>query len=96
MIPPSKIDKADLIAYLILDSNNIRTGNTKQIVNGDLVKDFYGLAICTYNNDKGYYLFYCNENWETITDAWHETMEEAVDQAVFEYTNTENGWIRIK
>jgi hypothetical protein len=63
-------------------------------VGGELARDFYGLAICKYENGGGYYLFYCNEDWETITDTWHETMEDAMEQAEFEYTNTKTDWTK--
>ena len=44
--------------------------------NGEIAACFSYLAICKYdddrNHDKGYYLFYCNENKEVETDDfWH-------------------------
>ena len=96
MHPPRIVDNAKLIAYLVLTDSNIRTGNTRHIVGGSLIKNFYGLAICQYENDKGFYLFYCDSSWKTITDTHHETIEDAKDQAEFEYTNIENNWVFLE
>jgi hypothetical protein len=44
-----------------------------------------GLAVCQYDGDEEFYLFYCDNNWNVIADTWHLTMESALQQAVFEY-----------
>ena len=90
---PTKIGGANLICYVILDSRHIKTGNTEHWVGGQILEEVYGLAICKYDNDTGYYLFYCNRNWETITDTFHDTVEDAKDQAEFEFSNTVSTWI---
>ena len=43
------------------------------------------LAICQYANEDGFYLFYCSPDWKTITDTWHESLEDALAQAEFEF-----------
>lgn len=94
--PPFKIGNAELIAYLVLNNSQLRTGNTEHYIEGEQKKDFYGLAICKYESEGGYYLFYCGEDWEAITDTWHETIEDAREQAGFEYMNTGDSWIYLK
>jgi len=96
MRPPNLVGNAELIAYLVLNENNIRTGNTEHFAGGKLMETSYGLAICRYENEKGFYLFYCDSSWETIADTCHDSVEDAKDQATFEYTNTENSWVYIK
>lgn len=96
MNPPNQIGNADLVAYVALEDKHIRTGFTEHWVGGKLVKDFYGLAICKYPNSNGYYLFYCDSAWVDITDTYHETIEDAIEHAEFEYTNTENDWVQVK
>jgi hypothetical protein len=96
MIPPNEIDDAQLIAYLVLDENkHQRTGNTQHFVDGSLTANFHGLAICSYEGSDGYYLFYCDSSWESVTDTYHDTIADAKDQAEFEYSNTENDWVSV-
>jgi hypothetical protein len=46
---------------------------------------FEGLVIAQYADETGFYLFYCNHDWTVVTDTWHETRDDAEDQARFEY-----------
>lgn len=40
----------------------------------------------------GFYLMRFAEGWRCITDTWHETLEEAFDQAEFEYEGVSLTW----
>ncbi len=71
--------------YSKIDERHKHTGNCKQIVAGELMGASIGLAICQYENESSFYLFGCDEKWNTLTDTLHETLEEAKDQAEFEY-----------
>jgi hypothetical protein len=51
-----------------------------------------GLAICQYSGDSAYYLFGCDEEWRPITDTWHQTVEQAKEQAEFEYEGVTRTW----
>ena len=62
--PPSEIDQASVVAYIILEQKHQNTGNTSHIVKGELLTEFNGLAICKYSDSKEHYLFYCNDSWE--------------------------------
>ena len=88
---PNEIDGAKVYYYLKIEKNHRPTGNTKQIVNGELMRPAYGLAICKYDNQIGYYLFGCDENWQSITDTYHNSVEDAMKQGEFEYEGTKNG-----
>lgn len=91
-----KIDKlggAKILLYLTLTSDQKRTENTKHIIGGKEQTEFYGLAICDYEDEPGVYLIYCDSNWSVLTDTWHESVEDAKDQASFEFVNTEGKWI---
>lgn len=93
-VAPNEIDNAKVLFFIIISEDQKHTGNTKSYVNGELMDAAYGLAICQYANDNGYYLFDCDENWKTINDTYHETIEDAVQQAEFEYENTITNWIK--
>lgn len=94
MTCPEEIGGAKVIFYTAIDKRHSFTNATKQIVRGKLIKEISGLAICKYENESAYYLFGCNENWESITDTWHEEIEDAINQAEFEYKGTQDTWLK--
>lgn len=53
------------------------------------------LAICKCSGQAGFYLFGCNDTWQTYTDTWHEDVEEAKEQAAFEFNAHTNAWIDL-
>ena len=56
---------------------------------------FKTLTICTPNNttDQGYYLLYEPETGPG-TDTWHQTLEDAMAQAEWEFGVTRHEWIK--
>jgi len=52
------------------------------------------LAICQ-ESENAFYLFGCNEQWENITDTWHQTLDETKAQAEFEYEGVSKTWINL-
>lgn len=90
--PPEQVGGAKVVLYTKIDERHDHTGNCKQIVAGVLMRAAFGLAICQYEGEENYYLFGCDENWNTLTDTWHETLEEAKEQAEFEYEGTHQTW----
>ena len=89
---PNEIDRARVVLYTPIDERHKHTGNCQQIVAGELMGPAAGLAICQYEGEDSYYLFGCDENWDTVTDTWHETLEEAKAQAEFEYEGVTATW----
>ena len=71
------------------------TGTGQQFVAGALQGPAAGLAICQYDDDSGFYLFGCDEQWKCITDTWHQTLDEAMQQAEFEYEGVTETWIKF-
>lgn len=61
------------------------TGNSRHVVAGKEVSSFAGLAISRYPGASDFYLFYCDETWQVVTDTWHEDPESAKRQAEFEF-----------
>ena len=55
----------------------------------------YGAAICKHDSGNGYYLFFCGDNWHEFADTWHESIEEAQDQAEFEYAGITANWVFV-
>jgi hypothetical protein len=89
------IGGATLCCYTILDESHIRTGNTTHWIGGDVLETISGLAICQYANDDGFYLFYCDSDWSVFTDTYYDSIDDAKEQAEFEYENSLATWINV-
>ena len=86
------LDGARVILYTQIDERHRHTGNCQQIVDGTLMGPASGLAICQYEGEDSVYLFGCDEDWNSVTDSWHQTLEEAKTQAEFEYEGVNATW----
>jgi hypothetical protein len=93
---PVEVGGAEVYSYIILTNTNNKTDNTRHFVDGELLDNFYGLAIYKFDGGQGFYLYYCDENWNEVTDTYHETIEAAKRQAECEFTNTINSWVDLK
>jgi hypothetical protein len=93
-IPP-EIGQARVLEFLELNERHIPTANTKHYKDDELIQNFVGLAICQYDDDPGYYLFYCDDNWVEKADTYHDSIEDSKDQAEFEFERTINDWVKI-
>lgn len=90
--PPKIVGEAKLICFTFLDERHRHTGNCNQIVAGVLLGAAAGLAICQYEGEKAFFLFGCDTEWNTLSDTWHETLENAKEQAEFEYEGVAATW----
>ena len=71
------------------------TGKTKHHVYGVEMPTPSSLKIVKYPNDPGFYLFYCNDKGEEMTDTWHETLQKAFEQANWEFGVVEGDWEKL-
>jgi len=51
-----------------------------------------GLAICHHEGEDCFYLFGCDSSWNTVTDTWHQSLDDALAQAEFEYEGVSKTW----
>jgi hypothetical protein len=81
---PAELDGAVVLAAAVIGPNApIRTHH---IVKGELANPrIQRLAIARYDDQEGYYLFYCDSTWAVVTDTYHDTFDGAVEQARFEF-----------
>lgn len=91
---PNSIGGAKVIMFTPIDEQHQFTGKPQHIVSGKLMSKISGLVICQYENDTSFYMFGCDKNWKSITDTWHESIEDAIHQANFEYAGTKDTWIK--
>ncbi|MGW6936289.1 hypothetical protein ACWGE0_39950 [Lentzea sp. NPDC054927] len=48
-----------------------------------------GLALARYGEESGVYLFYCDDEWNVVSDTMHESVGVAIRQAIFEFEGLE-------
>ena len=83
---PRQLGGANVVAYAIVEKNNIHTKNTTQIVSGKVMGAACAMVIAQIDGDSGYYLFGSySQDWASETDSWHEDLESAIDQLDWEY-----------
>jgi hypothetical protein len=64
---------------------------TRHTINGVPCAPFTRLEIATYAEQVGFYLLHiCSDGQGT--DAWHETLDDALDQAEFEFGVKRREW----
>lgn len=90
--PPNELGGAKILRYAFLDESIQITGNCKHWVRGRLEGPASALVIGQYEAESGYYLFSCDSQWQTVTETWHETIEDALGQAEFEYEGITANW----
>jgi hypothetical protein len=91
---PKQIGGASVVLFTLIDGRNRHTGTCRQLVAGVLQTPAAALAICQYHGENSFYLFACDEHWSSITDTRHQTIEEAMRQAEFEYEGVSATWQR--
>ena len=90
--PPKNIDNAEVISFVFVYDRKQDSEKVRHFIDGELQSDFFGLAVCQYKGEKSYYLFYCDESWETITDTLHRSFDEAIKFAEQQYENVNLNW----
>ncbi len=93
---PASIGNAKVIAFTAIDQRHRPTGACRHIVAGELKGPVAGLAICKYEADAGYYLLYCDREWNPITDTYHNSVEAAKHQAELECTGVSSTWQHLE
>ena len=80
-----------VFAWTRIDPRQRHTGNTAHYALGIRLDPVAGLAICR-NPEGSFYLYGCDAEWNTITDTWHETLDDALYQAEHEYEGVGETW----
>ena len=79
-----------------LGPQHLRPGRTKHTIRDAKGErdfaPFVALEIASYPNEQSCYLFHISENGEAA-DTWHQTLEEAFDQAEWEFGVQRNEWV---
>lgn len=68
------------------------TEQTTHTLNGSKIGPAATLRILQYDGDPGYYLMHFNAAGEEIADTYHDTIEDAVAQAEWEFNIKPEEW----
>lgn len=90
--PPWQLDNALVLGYAVIGGSIVPTGRTIHRVGSLVIGSTKGLAICKYEGDPGFYLFYCDDSWRVATDTYHDSLVAALRQAEFEYRGVSSVW----
>lgn len=83
VIKQTKNDTAERIGVMFFEEKD---GSTIEI-------SITGLAIVEYEEENGFYLFMCDQNWEVQDDFLVNTVEEAMEWAEKSFDISEKDWI---
>ena len=90
--PPPFIGDMPVLLFTPIDWRHTPTDQTAHTVNGESFGPAAGLVICQDPDGSSVYLYYCNNEWEPVTDTWHLSVDDAKAQAAFEYSGLDDSW----
>jgi len=93
--PPKRLDGALLVCFAEITDAVKLTGEPTHRRHEQVLSSARALAICQYESENNYYLFYCDGNWSVLTDTWHLNLSEAKHQAEFEYAGITKCWSAV-
>jgi hypothetical protein len=70
------------------------TGNTVHYRNGEPCPEPHSLVIGRFDTAEGVYLLRLDDEGDEITDTWHESVNDAFEQARFEFGIPNESWAR--
>jgi hypothetical protein len=83
---PKLVGGKEAVFYSPIDERHHVTANAIKTV-----ATVAGLAIC--KTGSAFYLFGCDENWNAVTDTYHDSLKEALDRAEWEYEGITATWM---
>jgi hypothetical protein len=82
--PPAFLDRARVLYFASLVGVD-PSGLTQHIVNGEPTADFAAVAIARYEGEEKAYVFYCDNDWNVVTDMLYRNPQQCIDRAHAEY-----------
>ncbi len=78
-----------------LGAKHVPTGKTRHFWEGKFLPPPHVLEIARYTGDDGFYLFYLDDDGTEMTDTYHDSLEEAFEQARWEFNVDPADWKRV-
>lgn len=91
-IIPETVGGCRVLYFTTIDERHKPTHAYRHTVDGKIIEQVWGLAICQRLDHPSFYLFRCEYDYVPITNTWHATLEEAFEQAEFEYVGVNATW----
>jgi hypothetical protein len=90
---PTVIGGLGVVLYSQIDERHRPTGRCRHLVNGaGEVGPAWGVAICKDPDTGAFFVYSCEDDWMPAADTWHASLEEAKQQAEFEYEGLAATW----
>jgi hypothetical protein len=86
--PPIVLDGARVLKVANLTSARA-TGTVTHYLGDERVTAFAAIALAKHDEHPGVYIFYCDGDWNVITDTLHADLADAEEQAHGEFTGLE-------
>jgi hypothetical protein len=77
---------------IILKPSHQPTGRTQHFRDGTTLPSPHRLRITSFEGDPGFYLLYLDEAGRELTDTYHDTLEQAFEQAQWEFGVLPTEW----
>ena len=90
--PPELVGGLRVVRWTLIDERHCPTSDCVYNVDGEDWGPAFGLVICKEENVSAYFLFGCDEQWRSVTDTWHESLDDALEQAELEYEGVTATW----
>lgn len=84
-----------VIQYVYLTNEHSSTFRTVHKIGDKVIDKPYKLQIVKYKNCNGFYLIHLNINEEEMTDTYHDTLEDAMEQADWEFGINKKEWVKL-
>jgi hypothetical protein len=81
-----------VLREIVLEPRHRDTGNTRHVVGGSPMPRPAVLRISRYVDDPGFYLLYLDAAGDDMTDTWYQTLDDAMEQATFEFDVRPHEW----
>jgi hypothetical protein len=79
----------------VLSGFHSSTGQTRHYRGEQELPAPKSLEIVRYPDTPGYYLLYLDEEGKWLTDTYHDTIENAIDQATWEFKVGRDEWVDV-
>jgi hypothetical protein len=83
-----------ILYRVVLRPDHERTGRTKHVVSGELMLKTAELRIVKIEPEHGFYLIHYDASGAELTDTLHDTLDEAMQQAEWEFRVAPSDWQR--
>ncbi|MDY7094506.1 MAG: hypothetical protein SX243_16160 [Acidobacteriota bacterium] len=80
------------LRYVHLGPQHRPTGKTRHSLGASELPPPTELRIVQYTEDPGYYLLYFDDQGEELTDTYHDSLNEAMEQAEWEFGVRPEDW----